>query len=199
MLCGGPPARPPEETHHATPHAQVEDPPRRGHALRTALRRFVRDRRRSARSGEHRRKRAHRHLEHQQRRTLHDLRDQGRTRQRHDLAERLGRAPRATGRPRDHRGLRERRGSRTEGGLEAGPRVRRRKQPHQGQPRPRADPGLELSGGGFLPPDDWLASGLTGWLDCYTRRASCAPFAFLATRRGLPPAERGFCAHLVLI
>ena len=42
---------------HATQHAEVEDSPRRGHALRTALRRFVRDRRRSARSGEHRRKR----------------------------------------------------------------------------------------------------------------------------------------------
>ncbi len=35
-----------------------------------------------------------------------DLRDQGRARQRHDFAERLGRAARAAGRSRDHRGLR---------------------------------------------------------------------------------------------
>jgi hypothetical protein len=50
---------------------------------------------RPARRRQHRQNRADRHLEHQQRRALFDLCDQGRARQRDDLAERLGRAPRA--------------------------------------------------------------------------------------------------------
>lgn len=54
-------------------------------------------------------------------------------------------ARRLAGRPRDHRRVRDDRRARIEGGLEAGSRVRRRRQQDQGQPRSRADAELDVT------------------------------------------------------
>src|SRR5690606_16600228 len=119
----------PRSPPHAPEPAQSQDPPRHRHPLRAQLRRLGGDRWPAAGCHRHPRVRAGACVGRDQRRALHHLRDPRRRGQRHHLAQRRCRAPRAGRRPGDHRRVRfdGRRRSRC---VPAEPGVRGRPEPH---------------------------------------------------------------------